>query len=327
MARIIVALGGNALAQAGEDGTWEEARRHMRATVLPLARLVAAGEELVLTHGNGPQVGNLLLQQEASKRQVPPLPLDVLGAMSQGWIGYLIQQEFPRALERMRASRAIVAWVTRTVVSPRDPAFRSPSKPVGPYYSENEARLLKKQKGWAMVEDAARGGWRRLVASPVPIEVLEAPSLLRFLEEGQGAYAIPVIAGGGGVPVFRRAGGEYEGVEAVIDKDRTAALLGTEIKADTLAIVTDVSAAAIAFRTPREKRLGRVGADEMAGYLAAGEFGKGSMGPKVEAALAFLKGGGRRAIITDSPSLGSALEGKAGTIVESAPPQRGARAR
>jgi carbamate kinase len=320
--RVVVALGGNALTRAGEAGTWEEARRNAREAVAPVARLVRSGAEVLLTHGNGPQVGTLLLQQE-STREVPPLPLDALGAATEGWIGYLLQQELGAALARSSTGpRYVLPLVTRVVVSPRDPAFRRPSKPIGRYYQENEAHVLTKQKGWTMVDDMARGGWRRLVPSPEPLRIVEGPLLRRLYDRGIGKSAVAVAAGGGGVPVIERAGGRLEGVEAVIDKDRTASLLAREVGAEQLAIVTDVPQVAIAFRTPRERRLSKVSAEQMERYLRAGEFGEGSMKPKVEAALRFLSGGGKRAVITDAVHFRDALAGEAGTMIEGKPPSR-----
>jgi carbamate kinase len=328
MGRIVVALGGNALSKAGEKGTWSEQIANMEETALHLARLVVDGEELVLTHGNGPQVGALLLQQEAAKFEVSSMPMHTLGAMTQGWIGYLIQQTLPKALEDVgppkrgkRAKRAswppaVLPMVTRVLVSPRDPSFRHPTKPVGPYYSENEARLLKKQYGWSMIHDAARGGYRRLVPSPVPLELLEGEALGKFMDMGLGRWAIPVVTGGGGVPVIRRSDGTMEGVDAVVDKDRTAALLARAIGASTLAIITDVSGVSIGFRSENETQLNKVNTRSLRRYLAAGEFGEGSMKPKVEAALDFLKHGGKKAIITDAHSLSRAIAGAAGTIIE-----------
>jgi carbamate kinase len=316
MSRIVLALGGNAISRAGQRGTWTEARANMRQAVRPVAQLAAQGEEIVLTHGNGPQVGSLLRQQEIAGREVPPLPLDVLDAMSQGWIGYLIQTELTKELLRRKIPRAVLSWVTRVEVSPRDPAFRQPAKPIGQYYDDSQARLLRKEKGWTLVYDGARGGWRRVVPSPEPRRILEADALRGLLEDGWGQKCIFVVGGGGGVPMKPVRGGGWEGLEAVVDKDRTAAVLAGAIRASLLVIVTDVPGASVAFQTPRERRLGRVRAQEMESYLRRGEFGAGSMGPKVEAAIRFVRGGGRRAIITDIPSLERALQGEGGTIVE-----------
>ncbi len=321
MGRVVVALGGNALNRAGEAGTYEETRTHVRETVAPLLSLLKAGHQLVLTHGNGPQVGALLLQQDATRREVPPLPMDVLGAMSQGWIGYLLQQELASAIRSSRLRHHVVTLLTRTEVSPSDPSFHHPTKPVGHFYAENEARLLRKQKGWTFVDDTARGGWRRVVPSPLPRHVLEAPWLKALLTARGVPPFVAILAGGGGVPVIRTASGPWVGVEAVIDKDRSASLLAHLLEAETLAIVTDVPAVQLGFHTSHPRPLGRVGPPELRRYLESGEFGEGSMRPKVEAALDFVSRGGARAIITDIRSLPEALEGKAGTVLVPAGPR------
>lgn len=315
MGRVLVALGGNALQRAGGGGTWQEAVVQMRATAAALAGLVAEGQELIVTHGNGPQVGTLLRQNELAERELPRRPMDVLGAETQGQIGYLIEQELTAALVRAKVPRTVLAFVSRTVVSRRDRAFSHPTKPVGRYYTEAEARMLRKREGWEMVYDGARGGWRRVVPSPEPIRWLEGEGLRKLLPRGWGAHVVPVVTGGGGVPVIEKSQGTYEGVEAVIDKDRTAALVAATLGADTLVILTDVPAAAIGFRKAWEKWLGEVHASEMQSYLERGEFGEGSMGPKVQAALSFLRAGGHRAIITDPPSLGRAMRNETGTRI------------
>lgn len=315
MTRLVVALGGNAIARAGERGTWEEARAHARQAVAPLAKLARKGHELLLTHGNGPQVGNLLLQQE-SVREVPPLPLDAVGAATQGWIGYLLQQELGAALERAHVPRTVVPIVTRVEVDAKDPAFKSPSKPVGRYYEENEAHLLMKQKGWVMRHDMARGGWRRIVPSPLPRRVVEGAALRSLLDAGLGHRIVPIVAGGGGVPVVEHGKGRYEGVEAVIDKDRTASLIASSVGASELAVLTDVPYVCVAFHTPRERRIGRTTPQALRRLLEDGQFGEGSMRPKVEAALDFLDHGGKRAVITDIDHFAAALRGEAGTVVD-----------
>ncbi|MCI4353511.1 MAG: carbamate kinase [Thermoplasmata archaeon] len=313
MGRVLVALGGNALQRSGGGGTWKEQVAQMRVTAEVLASLVSDGYELVVTHGNGPQVGTLLRQNELAERELPRRPMDVLGAETQGQIGYLIQQELTAALVRAEVPRTVLALVSRTVVSRRDRAFSHPNKPVGRYYTEVEARTLRKREGWDMVYDGARGGWRRVVPSPRPLRWVEGEALRKLLPTGWGAHIVPVVTGGGGVPVIERRRGIFEGAEAVIDKDRTAALVATALAADTLAILTDVPAAAIGFRKPWEKWLGEVHAAEMDVYLRRGEFGEGSMGPKVEAGLSFLRAGGRRVIITDPPSLSRSMRGETGT--------------
>lgn len=315
MGRVLVALGGNALQRAGGHGTWPEQVAQMRVTADVLASLVVDGEELIVTHGNGPQVGMLLRQNELAEREVPRRPMDVLGAETQGQIGYLIEQELTAALVRAKVPRTVLTLVSRTVVSRRDRAFTHPEKPVGRYYTEAEARTLRKREGWQMAYDGARGGWRRVVPSPEPVRWIEGEGLRQLLPRGWGAHVVPVVTGGGGVPVVEKGKGIYEGVEAVIDKDRTAALVATSMDADTLVILTDVPAAAIGFGKPWEKWLGEVRASEMEMYLQRREFGEGSMGPKVEASLAFLRSGGRRAIITDPPSLGRAMRNETGTRI------------
>jgi carbamate kinase len=312
---ILIALGGNALHRSGGDNSWNEARGRMRAAVRHLVAVVRGGGELVLTHGNGPQVGLALRQNELSDREVPQRPLDVLDAETQGQIGYLIQTEMGSALRRARIDRSVLTVISRMEVHPRDPAFRHPTKPIGRFYSEEESRVFRKQYGWTMAYDGARHGWRRLVPSPSPVRWLEGPAVRSLLAAGLAKRWIPVVAGGGGIPVVRRAGGAYEGVEAVIDKDLGAALVARELDLPTLAIITDVPGAAISFGGRGERWLGQVTLEELERYHAAGEFSAGSMGPKVEAGLRFLRAGGRRFIITDIPSLARALKDEAGTRV------------
>jgi carbamate kinase len=316
MASILVALGGNALHRAGGKGSWEEARAQMRQAVTVLAEIAANGDALVISHGNGPQVGALLRQNEIAAREIPPRPMDVLGAETQGQIGYLIQTELTPALRRRGVDRSVLTVISRTEVSADDPAFSHPTKPVGRYYPEDEARVLRKQYGWAMQYDGARGGWRRIVPSPRPVRWIEGAAVRSLLESSVGSSWIPIVAGGGGIPVVRRPNGTYEGVEAVIDKDLAASLVAQELGMHTLAIVTDVPGAAVSFGKRGERWLAQVSQRELADYLKRGEFGEGSMGPKVAAGLEFLEGGGRRFIITDIPSLARALRGEAGTRVE-----------
>lgn len=316
MAGILVALGGNALHRAGGRGSWEEAREQMHRTVVALADIAAGGEVLVISHGNGPQVGALLRQNELAAREIPVRPMDVLGAETQGQIGYLIQTELTPALRRRGVDRSVLTVISRTEVSADDPAFAHPSKPVGRYYPEDEARVLRKQYGWAMQYDGARGGWRRVVPSPRPVRWIEGAAVRSLLELGLGSRWIPVVAGGGGIPVVRRPDGSYEGTEAVIDKDLSASLVARELGVETLAIVTDVPGAAVSFGQRGERWLTKVTRAELAGFLKRGEFGEGSMGPKVAAGLEFLDGGGRRFVITDIPSLARSLRGEAGTRVE-----------
>ncbi|MHB1931721.1 MAG: carbamate kinase [Thermoplasmata archaeon] len=318
MARLVVALGGNALQRAGDHGRWEEAVRRMRATVGPLAELVRDGHQLVVTHGNGPQVGALLRQNELSEGEVPPQPLFVLGAASEGEIGLLIQQELEAGLARRGLRATVVTVVSRMEVSASDPAFRDPAKPIGRFYPGPEAARLRRTNGWTLREDPAHRGWRRVVASPSPRRWLEAEAVRSWLGARRRTPWIPVVAGGGGVPVVRERGGRYRGIDAVIDKDRSAALIARSLGATALVIVTDVPAVAVGFGRPEQRWLGAVTDRELAGPARRGEFAEGSMGPKVRAVLDFLRGGRGRAIITDIPSLGAALRGRAGTRVRPA---------
>jgi carbamate kinase len=317
MPATLVALGGNALQRAGGTGDWAEARRYVRETAESLVDLVRDGHPLAVTHGNGPQVGQLLRQNELAEREVPPRPLDALGAESQGEIGYLIAQELEAALRRGRAARAVLVFVSRMEVRGNDPAFRRPTKPVGRFYTDAEVRVLRKRTGWSVAYDGARGGWRRVVPSPAPVRWVEAEAVRALLGRGWGTRVVPVVAGGGGVPVVRERGGGYRGVEAVIDKDRAAAVVGRALDAETLVIVTDVPGIAVGFGKSWERWLGEVSSAELGRYLANGEFGEGSMAPKVAAILEFLRQGGRRGIVCDIPSMRRAMRGEAGTRVRS----------
>lgn len=319
MPTTLVALGGNALQRSGGTGDWAEARAHMRSTAASLVSLVGDGHSLVVTHGNGPQVGQLLRQNEIAEREVPPRPLDALGAESQGEIGYLVATELEGALARARCRRSVLVFLSRMEVDRRDRAFRAPTKPVGRFYSDSEARLLKKRTGWTMAFDGARGGWRRVVPSPAPRRWVEAEAVRALLGRGWGARVVPVVSGGGGVPVIRDRDGGHRGVEAVIDKDLSAAVVARAMGAETLAIVTDVPGVAVGFGKPWERWLGDVTAKELEKFAGAGEFAAGSMGPKVRAVLEFLAAGGRRGVVCDIPSLRRALHGEAGTRVTGGP--------
>jgi carbamate kinase len=317
--RVLIALGGNAIQRARDHGTWDEAVRRMRATATALAAAAVPGREIVVTHGNGPQVGRLLREAELGAAEVPVPPLHVLGAETEGQLGYLIAQELDGALRRAHVDRTVLPIVSRTEVSLRDPAFRTPSKPVGRFYPTREARRLRRTLGWTLRADPQRGGWRRVVPSPRPRRWLEGPAVRAMLDAGLGARCIFVVTGGGGVPVVRRRG-RWEGVDAVIDKDRAAALVAEQLAVDTLAIVTDVRGAALDFDGGHPRWLGRVCLDDLARYWRRGEFAEGSMGPKVEAGIRFLHTGGRSFVITDIGSLSEALAGRAGTRVEAIAP-------
>jgi carbamate kinase len=264
-----------------------------------------------LTHGNGPQVGNILLQNEESRHLVPPMPLDVCGAESQAQIGYLVSQALRNEFDARGLHRGVACVLTQVLVDPNDPAFANPTKPIGPYYTREDEIVVKKAKGWKMVYDQ-RGGWRRVVPSPRPLEVVEADEVRRILGDGEGRVVI--AAGGGGIPVVRR-GEKLVGVEAVIDKDLAASVLARAIGWTHLAIATDVPQVALDFGKPSQRFLERLTVGEAKKHSAAGQFPAGNMGPKIEAAVDFLEHGGEHVVITDLEHLVPAVAGKAGTRI------------
>ena len=308
---VVVALGGNAILQPGQKGTFEEQYGNVQRTVEQLAAMVLSGKwRLVITHGNGPQVGNILLQQDAAKAVVPPMPMDVCGAESQGFIGYMIQQAFHNVLAHAgRGDIPVATIVTQVLVDKADPAFENPTKPVGPFYSAEEAKRLQAEKGWHVVEDAGRG-WRRVVPSPDPKAIVEREAI-RLLVENR---AIVVASGGGGIPVIKEDG-TYRGVEAVIDKDLPGERLAEDVGAAVFLILTDVDRVRLNYKRPGEKVLDRLTVAEAKGYAQQGHFAKGSMEPKVKACVRFIEAGGERAVIVSLAQAVEAAEGRAGTQV------------
>jgi carbamate kinase len=300
--RIALAIGGNALIRAGEEGTWEEQLANARTIAEEIVTLRAAGHELLLTHGNGPQVGALLLQQELGADEIPQLPLDALTAMTQGQIGYLLQS----AIAQVDASVPTAVLLTRALVDPGDAAFARPTKPVGPFYDHDAAGQLAEERRWDMAPDAGRG-WRRVVASPRPRDVLGAEHVRALMERG----AVVIAGGGGGIPV---APG-LTGVQGVIDKDRCTAELALAIEADLLVLLTGVPRVALDFGTRWQRELSRITVSEAVRGLAAGEFPAGSMGPKIESAERFVESGRGRAVITAAGHLLAAVSGEDGTWV------------
>ncbi|MFZ5823668.1 MAG: carbamate kinase [Bacillota bacterium] len=299
---VVIALGGNAILQPGQRGTVAEQQANIRAACQAIAEVVQEGWQVVLTHGNGPQVGNLLLQSEEASGVVPPATLDVCGAQTQGMLGYLIQQELSRA-----TGRTAVSVVTQVVVDPADSAFGNPTKTVGPFYTEARARKAMAERGWQMREDAGRG-WRRVVPSPHPVRVVEAELIQRLVDAG----TLVIAAGGGGVPVADGPDGLH-GIEAVIDKDRAATVLALGLGAEKLIILTDVEHVCLHYRRPEQVVLREVTVSEGLGYLAQGHFRAGSMGPKVEAAVAFVEASGGEAVIGSLTDAARAVAGLAGT--------------
>ncbi len=305
---VVIALGGNAILPHKSSGKLEEQKAAVERTTKQIALLIREGWRVILTHGNGPQVGNILIQQEEAKKIIPPMPLDVCGAESQGQIGYLIQQSLKNELDKLNLDSNVVTIITQVLVSQNDSAFSHPTKPIGPFYSKEYAEKMRK-KGLVVVEDAGRG-YRRVVPSPRPLHIIEADEIKELVKRG----SIVIACGGGGIPVVER-NGELEGVEAVIDKDLAAELLAKEVEADLLAIVTDVEKVAINFRKPNQINLDLLKVSEAKEYFEKGEFPPGSMGPKVKAAINFVESTGKTTLITSTEKLADGINGRAGTRI------------
>lgn len=310
---ILIAFGGNALNVKDKPNIHQKeefiiARRSME-NVIDL--LESGYKKIVITHGNGPQVGRIALQQEMTKKEFPrQVTLDVCVADSQGRIGYILQNVFDNICVERGIRKKCSTVITQVVVDPEDPAFKNPSKPIGVFYSEEDAKKLIKERGWKMIEDSGRG-WRRVVPSPKPIEIVEKTKFVELLKMDFATIG----AGGGGIPVIRNSEGELRGIEAVIDKDRTSALLASTIGIDILIILTEANYVYLNYNQPNQKALRRVTVSELEKHLNDGHFHKGSMGPKVEAAIDFIKKGGKKAMIANLFDLGPALKGKSGTQI------------
>jgi carbamate kinase len=306
----VIALGGNALIRAGERGTVEEQMAHLEETVAPIASVAARGLPLIITHGNGPMIGQSLIRGELARNEVPVMPLHVMDAETQGNIGFLIQQAFSNRLWLEGVGRESACVITRVVVDATDPSFADPTKPVGLFYSREEAELLTAERGWVMAEDSGRG-YRRRVPSPMPLRIPEARVIGGLAKRG----VVTVAAGGGGVPVVDAGDGTLRGVDAVVDKDRATALLSHEAGAERLLILTSVDRVYTGFGTPAQRGLTTIGVGEAEELLAQGEFPSGSMGPKIQAATGFLRGGGREVRIGLPEQLADVLSGDAGTLI------------
>ena len=309
MERVVIALGGNALLRRGQDDTYENMYASARSAAERVVDIAAAGWEIVVTHGNGPQVGRILLQQEAAGGWVHPLPLDVCGAESQGQIGYLLQVTVGDVFFERGMERPVATVLTLTRVLPDDGAFADPTKPVGPFYEGDEARKLATERGWVMRPDS-HGGWRRVVPSPTPYSIVEASVIRQLVADG----VVVIAAGGGGVPVIDD-GPRLTPVEGVVDKDLAAAILARDVRASVLLILTDVTTVLRGFGTQDERPIERMSVGEAKELRAAGEFGAGSMGPKVTAAIDFVEQGGARAVIGDLENAPAILEGRGGTTL------------
>jgi carbamate kinase len=305
----LVAIGGNSLLRAGERGTITEQRANATLTARYLVRLIEHGYRLVLTHGNGPQVGAQWLRSEIASAQVSPEPLDVCVADTEGAIGYVLERALEDALADAGLAIPVATLIAQVVVDERDPAFQHPTKPVGPFYSADEARQREQDLGWQMVEDAARG-YRRVVPSPEPLEIVEIDAIRSLLHDG---YLV-ITVGGGGIPVVRHDN-HLAGVEAVIDKDRASALLASLLDIDTFIISTDTEHVYLNYKHPDQRAIQRMSVSDAQAYLDAGQFSPGSMGPKIASALRFLRAGGREVIITAPERLLDAVVGKTGTRI------------
>lgn len=310
---VVIALGGNAIKQAHEQGTTEEQVVNVDKTAQQLAHIIAAGYRPVVTHGNGPQAGALLIQQEEARDHVPAQTLAVCGAMTQGQIGWMMQNRMSFRLQEAGIKRPVCSIVTQVEVSDEDPDFKNPSKPVGPFYTPEEAAKLQKEKGYIVreVKPGVTKSWRRVVPSPEPISIVEQESIEQLVEGG----AVVIASGGGGIPVKREADGSFSGVDAVIDKDRAGFKLAQAINADKFVILTDVEKVYINYNKPDQKALDTITIAEAEEYMQAGHFLAGSMGPKVQAAARFAKWSGKEAIITSLDKALDALEGKTGTHI------------
>ncbi|HDQ93026.1 MAG TPA: carbamate kinase [Synergistetes bacterium] len=314
--KVVIALGGNALQEAGTPPTAEAQLQVVEKTAQYLAEISCKGYEMAIVHGNGPQVGRIVLTQEIAAKeneQTPAMPFDVCGAMSQGYIGYHIQQALRDALRNRNRNIPVVTLVTQVVVDPKDPAFQNPSKPIGQFYTEEEAKSISEEKGFVMKEDAGRG-WRRIVPSPQPKRIVEISAVKRLWDT-----TIVITAGGGGIPVIENLDGSLTGVAAVIDKDLAAEKLAQDIEADVLLILTEVDKVCLNFNKPDQKFLDHLTVPEAIRYMNEGHFAPGSMLPKILAAVKFARSyPGKKAIITSLYKAVDALDGKEGTIVSMA---------
>lgn len=308
--RIVAALGGNAILQPGQKADYLTQLNNVEKSCEVLARLIEQGNELIITHGNGPQVGALLMASEEASHVTPPMPLDVLSGQSQGFIGYMIVQSLTNQLIKLGVKKPVINLLTRVLVSKDDERFKNPSKPIGSFYTEEQAKKMIAEKGWTMKEDAGRG-YRRVTPSPFPLEVLEKDIIKTMSEKD----TVVIAGGGGGIPVIKETDGSYTGIEGVIDKDLTGCVIAKSVDADIFMILTDVENAYINYGKPEQQSLHNVSVSEMEKYVAEGHFAEGSMAPKINAAIDFVKSTGGKSYICSLFRAQEALEGKSGTIV------------
>jgi len=307
---VVVAVGGNSLIKDAKHQTVQDQYEAGAESMHHIADMIASGYDVVVTHGNGPQVGFILRRSEIARHELHEVPLDYCGADSQGSIGYMFVQALHNEFKNRKMDKNAVAVVTQTVVDRNDKAFQNPTKPIGSFMDEATAKEKQAKEGWVVVEDAGRG-WRRVVASPIPSEIIEADAIHNLIEDG----FVVVAVGGGGIPVIRKENGDLVGVEAVIDKDFGSSVLATLIKADMFIISTAVEKVAINFNKPDQKWLDKLTVAECKKYIEEGHFAKGSMLPKIQAILRFMEAGGKAAIITNPENLSRALRGETGTLI------------
>ncbi|MEE9239201.1 MAG: carbamate kinase [Thermodesulfobacteriota bacterium] len=306
----VVAFGGNVLIGQDGKGSYENQMKKAEMMCGNLIKLFKLGYRVVITHGNGPQVGNFLMQQECLSKNIPPMPLDVCNAMTQGQIGYMIEQKLRGKFVENNIKKSVVTFITQVVVSQKDPAFSNPTKFIGPFFTKRESEKLRRKAGWEMKEDSDRG-YRRVVPSPMPIDIVEKDEIREMVRRD----VIVIASGGGGIPVFRDKNGKLKGTAAVIDKDFAAEMLASLISAEILLLITPVEQVSIFYGTSKQKDLRNMSLDEAKRYLAEGHFPSGSMGPKIEASIKFLNSGGKRTIITSLEALDDAISNKRGTVI------------
>ncbi len=307
---IVIALGGNALLKRGQKGTFDDQYQNVKGTVAKVADLIERGHKIVLTHGNGPQVGATLLRHDAAKSIVPPFPLDACGAETQGFIGYMIQQALRNELKSRGIDKFVVTMITRVIVDKHDSAFQNPTKPIGPFYSKEEADKVREQKPELVIKEDAGRGYRRVVPSPDPKIIAERTAIRALIDAG----FVVVACGGGGIPIIEE-NGHAVGVEAVIDKDLAGQRLATLIGANIFVVLTDVDGAYVNYGKPNQERIKEITTGKLRNYAKEGQFKEGSMAPKVEAAIRFVESGGERAVIATLGDLIGALDGKTGTQI------------
>jgi len=309
--KVVLALGGNAIIQPGQKGSITEQFKNTRECLGGIVELTNQGYQIALTHGNGPQVGNFLIQQNSGREKgIAPLPLGVLNAATEGTMGYMIEQSLQNCLHKNKIKKDVITIITQVIIDQNDPSVTNPTKPVGPFYTEDQAQICQKEFGWTMVEDAGRG-YRQVVPSPIPLDIVPFQTIKSLVEQGN----IVIACGGGGIPVYIDEQGQYEGVDAVIDKDFASALLANRIEAEILVILTGVDRVCINYGKADQKELVQMSCAEAQKYFDEGQFPKGSMGPKIQAAIKFLSNGGKKVMITSIEKIVDAFAGKTGTVL------------